>query len=88
MTLTTLERHADNADSAADLAQLEIDLAIEATKNHSDEKPAYNKNGLRICLDCESFIPIERIRSTNAVRCVYCQTDLEKYRQFYKRTFK
>ena len=85
MKLSVLDRHADDADHAADLQQLEIDIAIKSAKNKLTEKPEYNKNGLRICLDCEELIPIERIRLVNAVRCIYCQSELEKEVKLYSR---
>ena len=79
-----IERHADPSDTASDIEQIEINLAIQAVRHITYEEPEYNSNGLRICIECEVLIPIARIRANeNAVRCIHCQEKIEKENKLY-----
>lgn len=85
MKISTIEQHADESDRASDIQEFENNLAL---KHHHQqqpkEQPVFNENGLRICVDCDVLIPIERFRANqNAVRCVYCQEELERFNKLY-----
>ena len=68
----------DIIDSAAELEQLNRDLALKERQRRSNEAPDEDALG-RYCLDCGEQIPDKRIiRIPWAVRCVECQTINEK----------
>ncbi len=63
----------DIIDRAAELEQMNRDLALQENERRSYEPPDEDANG-RYCLDCSEQIPDERIiRIPWAVRCVECQ---------------
>lgn len=84
MSITTIEQHPDESDRATDIQQFENELALKRHQQQPKEQPEYNSNGLRICIDCNALIPIARIRANeNAVRCVFCQDELEKFNKLH-----
>ena len=65
----------DNARRASDL-----DLDISMRRHRSDcaaqaaRAPAFNRNGIRICIGCDNLIDIARVRAVpGVVRCIECQ---------------
>lgn len=83
-TITTIEQHPDESDRASDIQQFENELALKRHRQQPKEKPVFNDNGLRICVDCDVLIPIERIRANeHAVRCVHCQDELERFNKLH-----
>ena len=68
----------DIIDSAAELEQMNRDLALQERVRGSNEAPDEDAQG-RYCLDCGEQIPDKRIiRIPWAVRCVECQAIQEK----------
>jgi len=61
----------DQLDEASELEQKVRDIALKKQQQQK-EKPLFIK-GVRCCLDCEEVIPIERVNSVDAVRCIMCQ---------------
>lgn len=66
---------ADQFDQASKLENL---ARTQALKNHQQqkEKPLII-NGVRHWLDCEEPIPLERVKSVDAVRCITDQVHHE-----------
>ena len=68
----------DILDRAAELEQMNRDLALQGCVQRSYEAPDEDEKG-RYCLDCGVTIPDERIiRVPHAIRCVECQGIHEK----------
>jgi len=70
----------DECDLAAQREEHYRDIAIrQARAASSEEEPLCDKNGKRICLECEKRIPQKRLRAhPQAVRCVECQARKER----------
>jgi RNA polymerase-binding transcription factor DksA len=58
----------DQFDLASKLEDLARTTAIK-NQQRNREKPLVI-NGVRHCLDCEEQIPLERVKSVDAVRCI------------------
>jgi RNA polymerase-binding transcription factor DksA len=75
--------HADPLDHASDLAQVQRDEAWKAHQRIVKPEQTQNADGswpITLCVDCGS--PIEPARLNMArVRCLECQTVLEKRRR-------
>lgn len=85
MEISTIEQHADESDRASDIQEFEISLAIKQHQQQPKEQPVFNENGLKICVDCDVPIPPERLRANqNAVRCVHCQEELERFNKLHR----
>jgi phage/conjugal plasmid C-4 type zinc finger TraR family protein len=70
----------------ADRAQIEIDrrlnqaLAAQEARGHSAEAPLLGPDGRRLCLGCgEPIAPARVLALPQAVRCVACQADYERW---------
>ena len=70
-------------DDATDRELFERKLIINAHKNRIKESPEFNKDGKRICLDCEAKIIAERVEYVDAVRCVTCQEIEDNFNKGY-----
>lgn len=70
----------DQFDKAAELEQLQREIAIKRHRTLSPQQSA------RFCIDCGDEIPELRRRSVpGCVRCVTCQTVLERKQREYRK---
>lgn len=70
----------DMFDRAAELEQIERDELLARRGAPSRETP-FEIEGKRVCLDCFEPLPKKRLAANpHAVRCVACQTRLERRR--------
>ncbi len=74
---------ADNADIAENEIERGTQRAIDSILNRNTERPEYNDEGDRICLDCAAVIPEARIKAVGAVRCIYCAQADEDEKKMY-----
>lgn len=74
----------DPADNARKREELDRKLALDAVTNRHQDAPEYDDSGNRCCLDCWVIIPIKRVNSVGAVRCVNCQQEQEINDRNYK----
>lgn len=72
----------DQLDQASTLEQNARDYALKKQQQQK-EKPLII-NGVRCCLDCEEIIPIQRVKSVNAVRCITDQVHHEALQKHYR----
>jgi DnaK suppressor protein len=68
----------DIADQAEHQEEMARNLVIKQHQNRRKEQPEFDNDGNRVCLDCGDEISEKRIKAVGAVRCVYCQSTLEK----------
>jgi len=73
----------DPADNAAEREETDRNLALEAMRSRYQETPEFDEEGNRRCVDCWALIPLMRIDSVNAVRCVGCQQEKESSEKKY-----
>lgn len=69
---------ADFADTASRLSDMDLNIALMRHKTtaaaEAASKPAFNRNSIRVCVDCDNLIDIARVRAVPcAVRCIECQ---------------
>lgn len=66
-------------EQASRVTQQTVDDAVdEIRRRNNPELPWVDERGVRICLDCEWPIEVDRVaRVPDAVRCVECQRDQE-----------
>lgn len=75
----------DDADRAEDLQEMTRTLALSARAENIAELPRHDREGKRICLDCEERLSQKRLTAApRAVRCVECQDLIEKRRRGYR----
>lgn len=69
---------ADIADQAEHQEEMARNMVIKSHQNRKKEMPEFDNEGNRICTDCGDEIDERRIKAIDAVRCVCCQSTLEK----------
>ena len=57
--------------------QLKVAVDVARRKLVPGEEPDEDDKGVRYCLDCGEVIPLARVESVNAVRCVACTAQRE-----------
>ena len=68
----------DEMDKAQARQELYLEIALGEILRKPQEEPLLI-HGKRRCLDCEGIIPQKRIMANpQAVRCIGCQTKLER----------
>lgn len=68
----------DDLDRAQHYEERERESALNKVLTRLVEAAEYDPAGYRICVVCGVIIPHLRTEKLNAVRCVECQTALEK----------
>lgn len=75
----------DIADRAGEIEEQQRESSLRARTACAVETPRYDRNGKRICIDCEDRLSHKRLKaSPNAVRCVECQDLKEKRERGYR----
>lgn len=75
----------DIADRAGEIEEQQRESSLRARTGNVVELPRHDRNGKRICLDCEERLSQKRLRaSPDAVRCVECQGLHEKRQRGYR----
>ena len=73
----------DIAERAEQREATDRKLVIDSITKRTKEEPETDGEGYRRCLDCWMVVPVERIVAVDAVRCVGCQGELEKFEKGY-----
>lgn len=75
----------DDVDRAGELEELQRSQALHARASNVAELPRHDREGKRICLDCEERLSQKRLTAApRAVRCVECQDIHEKRQRGYR----
>lgn len=75
----------DLADHAGELEEQQRTHALHARPRAAIEIPRHDREGQRLCLDCEERLSKKRLQaSPNAVRCVECQDQKERRQRGYR----
>lgn len=75
----------DVADHAGELEEQQRTHALHAHSAVVIEMPRHDREGRRLCLDCDERLSKKRIKaSPHAVRCVDCQDLYEKRKRGYR----
>ncbi|EIJ33351.1 hypothetical protein [Thiothrix nivea] len=72
----------DDLDRAQAIEEMQREQALQQVRRPAEE-PETDASGNRVCLECGDIIPVLRFSLINAVRCVDCQSALEKHNKGY-----
>lgn len=64
---------ADEADIATDHEDHRLALSLASHTNRPKERPEFNDDGDKICIECGLVIPKNRAEISFVVRCIECQ---------------
>lgn len=69
---------ADEGDLSSDIEEQYNARALRQHAGRQKERPEYDDDGGKICIDCSDVIPAERAKLDFVVRCIYCQDEEDK----------
>ena len=68
----------DDADFSVEIQNLNVSLAVANHLSRYREKPEFDDDGAKICIDCSTLIPPERAKLDFTVRCIDCQKEEDR----------